>query len=34
MEPHRDEAETSLQKQKKVTLLVQRDKSYDHHLHK
>ena len=34
MEPHKDEAETSLQKQKKVTLVVQRHESYDHHLHK
>ena len=32
MEPHRDEAETSSQKQKKVTLVVQRHESYDHHL--
>ena len=31
MEPHGDEAETS---QKEVTLVVQRHKSYDHHLHK
>ena len=31
MELHRDEAKTS---QKKVTLVVQRHESYDHHLHK
>ena len=31
MEPHGDEVETS---QKKVTLVVQRHESYDHHLRK
>ena len=34
MEPHRDEAETHCRNKTKVTLLVQRHKSYNHHLHK